>query len=91
MSKGCQSRIRGYLTKARAQLFAEKFDTLQNKNKYGGKDVSKFSDKQSCQNEEHDDTQWDEVDARELKLYRGKIVQKTNSWRTNDELNFRKY
>ena len=27
LSKGCQARIRGYLSKARTQLFATKFDT----------------------------------------------------------------
>ena len=30
MSKGCQARIRGYLSKARSQLFGAKLDTILN-------------------------------------------------------------
>lgn len=40
LSKGCQARIRGYLSKARTQLFATKFDVLLDNRKNDEKHVS---------------------------------------------------
>ena len=51
LSKGCQARIRGYLSKARTQLVATKFDDLLADTKKAGKEDHKkesVSNNRSC-------------------------------------------